>query len=41
MMSSLRSRKKDVGKVAARKLLKIASNLGVRPETLLCDKAKR
>ena len=40
MISSLRTRRKDIGKVAGRNLLKIAPYLGARPETLLCDKPK-
>lgn len=36
-ISSFRTRKNDIGKASARSLLKIASYLCIRPETLLCD----
>ena len=37
MISSLRTRQKNIGRVAAENLLKIAKCLNVRIETLLCD----
>ena len=37
MISALRNRKKNIGRVAADNFLKIATYLGTRPETLLCD----